>query len=182
MDKLKHLSNAIRIICAFLMVVITVSIFIQVIRRHIFGMVFRWPEELAIFSMIWVTFLGAVLCLKDKEHIRIDFFVNLLPRKIKKWVDLLALLICFGFMMVLAFYAPEILTTTGTFLSPGMSVPMYFVYGSVLVSALLMIPYFLVLIWEKIKENPNPPPNPLWASSPPESDAKKDEDTKGENA
>ena len=157
MDKLRHLTSAIRFVCAVLMAVITTATFTQVIRRYIFGSVFRWPEELAIFSMIWVAFLGAVLCLQGKEHIRIDFFIGLLPPAIKKWVEVLGLGICFAFMMVLAFYSPNMLATAGTILTPGMRIPMYLVYGSVMISAVLMVPYFIVLIWDKIKEDTGQP-------------------------
>ncbi|MCL2616238.1 MAG: TRAP transporter small permease [Defluviitaleaceae bacterium] len=153
MDKLRHLTGAIRFICAILMAVITGATFLQVIRRYIFGSVFRWPEELAIFSMIWVAFLGAVLCLQNKEHIRIDFFIGLLPASVRKWVEVLGLFICFGFMMLLASYAPGVITSTGVVLTPALRVPMYVVYGSVLVSAALMTPYFIVLIHDKIKED-----------------------------
>ncbi|MCL2569321.1 MAG: TRAP transporter small permease [Oscillospiraceae bacterium] len=176
MEKLKYLSVFIKYICAVLMVVITASTFIQVVRRYIFESVFRWPEELAIYSMIWVAFLGAVLCLKDNGHVRIDAVINLLPAKVKKWVEVFGLLMCFGFMMLLAYNAPAMLTTAGTILTPAMRIPMYLVYGSVLVSAILMVPYFAVLIWTKIKEGA-PVPQPVVA---PPVDVQ--DDTKGENS
>jgi len=176
MEKLKYLSVVIKYICALLMVVITASTFIQVVRRYIFESVFRWPEELAIYSMIWVAFLGAVLCLKEKGHVRVDGFINLLPATIKKWVEVFGLLLCFGFMMLLAYNAPNHLMNAGSILTPAMRIPMYLVYGSVLVSAVLMIPYFIVLIWETIK---GPAPQP--ASAPPQP-ADTQEETKGENS
>ena len=153
MQKLRYLTTAIQIICATLMGVVTVVTFAQVIRRHVLGDAWRWPAELAIFSMVWITFLGAVLCLKDKEHTRIDFFINLLPAKVKKWIEVLGLVVCFTFMMMLAAYSPGLLTTTGTFVSVGLGIPMYIVYGSIITSAILMIPYFFILIAEKIRED-----------------------------
>ena len=151
MKKLDVLTRVITILCAILMVVITGTTFIQVVRRYMFGSVFRWAEELAIYAMVWVTFLGAVLCQRHSEHVRIDFFINLLPAKLKKWVEVFDLVICMVFMMILAFYSPSLLGTTGKFISTGFTIPMYFVYGSVLVSAILMIPYFIVQIIHKVK-------------------------------
>lgn len=159
MKKLDYLTKVISVIVAILMVAITAMTFTQVIRRFIFGSVFAWAEELAIYSMVWVTFLGAVLCLRYGDHTRIDALINLFPHKIHKWVEVFDYLICFAFMMLLSYHSISLLQTTGRFLSTGARLPMYFVYSCVMVSGILMIPYFIILIYQQIvsKEAPKAP-------------------------
>lgn len=159
MKKLDLLTKTIQYICAALMVLITVTTFIQVIRRYLFGSVFFWAEEVAIYSMIWVTFLGAVLCLRYSEHTRIDFFINLLPHRIRKYIEAFGLAACFAFMSFEGYFSLNLLKTTGRFVSTGAKIPMYFVYSCILVSGVLMIPYFIVLIVKKIKEAGTAQPN-----------------------
>lgn len=150
--KLDYLTKAIRICIAALMVFCAGIVFTQVVRRYVFGSVFKWAEEVAIFSVIWVTFLASVLCLKDKEHTRIEVFINLLPHCIRKWVEVFGYLVCFGFMMLLCYHSIELLRINGSYRPAASNIPMMFVYSSIMVSGILMIPYFGVLIWEKIKE------------------------------
>ncbi|MPM96949.1 hypothetical protein SDC9_144119 [bioreactor metagenome] len=155
MKKLDVITKVIEIICAMLMVIMVVTTFIQIIRRYVFGTVFPWAEEIAIYSMIWIAFMGAVLCLRHSDHTRIDFFISLLPHKIKKMVEIFDYFLCFAFMMLLSYHSFALLDTLGNFKSTGAQIPYLFVYSCILVSGLLMVPYFFVLIYQKLSE-PNP--------------------------
>lgn len=152
MDKLKWLTKAIRVVCAVLMAFCACLIFVQVFRRYIFGSVFKWAEEVAIYSVIWITFLAAVLCLKDGEHTRIEVFINIFPHKIRKWIEVFDYIVCFAFMMIISYHSLELLRINGNFRTAASNIPMKFVYSSIMVSGILMIPYFAVLIINKIKE------------------------------
>ena len=156
MKKLDYLTKVIEAIVAVLMVGITILTFVQVVRRFLFGAVFPWAEELAIYGMIWVTFFGAVLCLRHGEHVRIDAFLLVLPHKIRKWIEAFDLLVCFAFMMLLAYHSIDLLKMTGKLLSTGARLPMYYVYSALLVSGVLMIPYFIILIYQKVREKEEP--------------------------
>lgn len=156
MKKIDCLTKVIDVIVAFLMVIITVFTFVQVIRRYIFGTVFPWVDEIATYSMIWVTFLGAVLCLRHGDHTRIDAFINIFSHKIKKWIEVFDIVICFIFMMILAYHSVTLLKQSGHFLSTASKLPMYFVYSAIMVSGILMIPYFIILIIQKVREKDAP--------------------------
>lgn len=62
-----------------LLVNIVLNILAQVISRYFFGKPLVWVEEIATYSFIWGTFLGAALALKYDRHVRIDTFVGHLP-------------------------------------------------------------------------------------------------------
>ncbi len=150
--KLDHLTKIISILVAILMVFCAAIVFTQVVRRYIYGSVFKWAEEVAIFSVIWITFLASVLCLKNGEHTRIEVFINLFPHKIRKWIEVFDYLVCFAFMMLLCYHSIELLRINGNFRTAASNIPMFMVYSSIMVSGILMVPYFGVLIYEKIKE------------------------------
>lgn len=152
MKKLDGLTKAISICVAILMAFCAVTVFTQVVRRYVFGSVFKWAEEVAIFSVIWITFLASVLCLKDSEHTRIEVFINLFPNRIRKWIEVFDYLVCFGFMMILCYHSIELLRINGAFRTAASNIPMFVVYSSILISGLLMIPYFCILIYQKVKE------------------------------
>lgn len=58
-------------VSACLIVLMTVSIFGQVVLRYGFNMPLRWVEEVGIASLVWVTFLAGSLAYKEEIHIRI---------------------------------------------------------------------------------------------------------------
>lgn len=159
MKKLERLTQIISVLVAILMVICAGATFIQVVRRSFFGTVFRWAEELAIYSVVWITFLASVLCLKNGEHTRIEVFINLFPHRIRKWIEVFDYVVCFAFMALLAYHSIELLKINGAFRTAGANIPMYMVYSCIMVSGILMIPYFAVLIYQKIKE-PEPPAIP----------------------
>ena len=162
MKKINTLTKVIEAIVAALMVFVTLLTFVQVIRRTLFSSVFPWAEELAIYSMVWITFLGAVLCLRHSEHTRIDAFINLFPHKIRKWIEVFDLVVCFAFMSLLSYHTIELMRNMGHYTFAAARVPMYCVYSCVLVSGILMIPYFVLLIVQKIRETDAPAaPSPL---------------------
>jgi TRAP-type C4-dicarboxylate transport system permease small subunit len=156
MKKLDYLTRVIEAIVAVLMAGVTILTFVQVVRRFVFGAVFPWAEELAIYSMIWITFFGAVLCLRHGEHTRIDAFLLVLPHKIRKWIEVFDYVLCFAFMMLMSYHSIALLKMTGKLLSTAARLPMYYVYSALLVSGVLMIPYFVVLIYQKVMEKEAP--------------------------
>lgn len=102
--------------------------------------------------MIWIAFLGAAVGVSQKAHTRIDFFINLLPRSIKKWVEVLDNLICLAFISILVYYSLPIIQLTMKNVSAGLKIPMGIIYGSLPVSGIFMILYFLIQIYYEIKE------------------------------
>lgn len=74
---LGHLEQALVVL---LLVNIVVSISAQVVSRYFFGRPIVWVEEVAVYSFIWVTFLGAGLAMKYDRHLRINTFVDRLGR------------------------------------------------------------------------------------------------------
>lgn len=155
MKKLDRLTQIINVIVAIALAFCVGIIFIQVVRRYIFGSSFQWAEEIARYLVIWVTFLGAVLCLRYGEHTRIEVFISLFPHKVKKWIEVFDYVVCLGFMLLLGYHSIQLLKINGSFRSAASNTPMYLVYSCILVSGILMIPYFAVLIYQKIKE-PDP--------------------------
>lgn len=61
MKMLDKIIVCIRWICMFLLIEMVAVIFFQVVSRYCFGIAHFWAEEMAVFSMIWLVFLGSVI-------------------------------------------------------------------------------------------------------------------------
>ena len=65
--------------------------FINVIGRYGFGVGVMWADEIQIYIMIWMAFLGAVVVTWRKMHLRMDLLFKMLPAPMQRFVHLLEL-------------------------------------------------------------------------------------------
>lgn len=140
MKKLEKIIETIIFILTSLMVIITFS---QVISRYIFDSSIQWAEEFARFSMVWLTFLGAALVVKERGHTRIDFFVRKLFRNKFKYVNVLLNLIISIFLIALTAYSVPIIKAALKDVTPGLGIPYGYVFFALPFGAILMIIYLI---------------------------------------
>ncbi|WP_373089282.1 TRAP transporter small permease, partial [Sneathiella sp.] len=65
--------------CALALVVIFITTLVQIFMRRVLQSPLEWPEDLAVFLFIWITFLGAAVLFDKKILISVDTVVTLLP-------------------------------------------------------------------------------------------------------
>jgi TRAP-type C4-dicarboxylate transport system permease small subunit len=62
--------------------------FSQVFCRYILNNSIPWAEEASRYLFVIFVFLGAIVCVKENGHVRVDLFFNLLPVKVKRYYNL----------------------------------------------------------------------------------------------
>jgi TRAP-type C4-dicarboxylate transport system permease small subunit len=135
-----YLRNLEEIVAGVFMVLMSLCTVGNVIARYVFNSPISWAEEFARYAFVWVVFLGAVACTKQKRHIIIDALISVLPRRIRAWVLLFADLLIIGLMVTLVRYG-WVLTTMSTEPTSMMEIPQYLIYVAVPLSAALVIFY-----------------------------------------
>ncbi len=85
-----------------------ILVFVNVVSRYILNHSIIWVEEVTQYEMIWVTYLGAGLALREGRHVALDSLQDLLPQPLRRmtriivWIGMFAFLIALtvlGFMM-----------------------------------------------------------------------------------
>lgn len=119
----------------FMMICVVCCVLLQVVGRYIpFIKPFTWTEEIARWLLVWLTFLGASHVAKTSSYTRVDFFVNKLSPKARKYVgvfDKLCMLAFSGYFAVKSF---KVFTTVSTHeLGPATQLPMLLVRSAVIV-------------------------------------------------
>jgi TRAP-type C4-dicarboxylate transport system permease small subunit len=69
---------------AFLLLLILLLVFGNVVLRYVFNSGIVVSEELSRWFFVWLTFLGAIVALRDGDHLGTDFLVILFPRTGRK--------------------------------------------------------------------------------------------------
>jgi TRAP-type C4-dicarboxylate transport system permease small subunit len=63
-------------VCKYLIIVMTVTTFIQVIMRYVFVAPLTWPDELGRYLLVWSCCLGSAYAMKDGLHVSLNYVKN----------------------------------------------------------------------------------------------------------
>lgn len=105
---------------------------LQVFMRYVVNNSLAWPEELTRYIFIWFAFVGVSYAVRKNAHLRIDILFNYIPDKIRKLFETISDIIFIGFSLIILVGGISVfnslLDTMQT--SPGLNLPMAFVYLS----------------------------------------------------
>ena len=66
--------------------ILVIDVLLQVFSRYVLNTSFTFTEELARFSLIWLSILGAAYLNGKREHLSMDFLYQKFPAKFQKKV------------------------------------------------------------------------------------------------
>lgn len=82
----------------------TAIVFYQVIARYVFNKPPMWTEEIALIILIWISMLGAGVGVRTGIHVRVEAFINIFPKLIRKIIDVCILLFIASFGVGMSYY------------------------------------------------------------------------------
>src|SRR6476661_4751407 len=85
---------------AFLLALMTLITFGQVIARYVFDYSFVWALELVTFLFAWLIFLGMSYGVRVGSHIGVDALVRALGPRSARVVGVVAALFCIGYSLI----------------------------------------------------------------------------------
>lgn len=118
-----------------------VLLFLNIVLRQLNLGALSWVENMTIYIVMWIVFLGVGVVFKEDEHISMDFIYDFLPLKIKKVLDVTSVVLVivtsgfityYGFFIVQRLELLELTSTDGL-------VPLYLIYLSIPVGAIVSI-------------------------------------------
>jgi TRAP-type C4-dicarboxylate transport system permease small subunit len=56
------------------------AVILQFFTRYVLNDSFAWTEEIAVYTLIGVVFVGSAMCVRLSRHIQVDFIYRYLPR------------------------------------------------------------------------------------------------------
>ncbi len=82
---------------SLILMIILVAVFFRYAVNHSLF----WSDEVVRYLFVWFILLGAALALRDRHHIRVEYFVDLLPPPMRRTVELISLLLITAFSLFL---------------------------------------------------------------------------------
>ena len=139
--------KAINVLIAAIMAVMVVLVFGNVFMRYAMNSGFTISEELSRWLFVWLTFLGAVVAIRENAHLGTDMLVGKLGPKGKRicmGLSLLLMLYCL-WLVFKGSYDQSMVNWDST--SAVMEVSMGYFYASGIVFAVLGAPILLLDLW-----------------------------------
>jgi TRAP-type C4-dicarboxylate transport system permease small subunit len=143
-----------------LLMLLTVTIFVQVVFRFLLDLPLAWSEELSRYSFVWLTMLVAPICIRLKANISTGTLAHL-PHATALIIELVAHLLILVFAGVLLLWGTMLLDVVRMQRSPAIGIPMYWVYAAIPIGAALMIVEIVALLAAAIRRL-----KAHWASRP----------------
>ncbi len=150
---LNILASLIRVVSLSALVAMVFVIVLQVAARYVFRRPVGWTEEIAIATMVWITFFGSFLAFVEKKHMRITLLYNKLSpgkQRIMLFLGNLALLWLNGYVI---HYGLRFADAFRRLRSPFLGIPMYYQYMIIPLAAVLWFVYLVIENIEIIRDS-----------------------------
>ena len=89
--------------------VIAVAMILPVFFRYVVNSSLSWSEELSVWSLVWLVFIGSVVLIRNWGHINIPTFVNWLPLELRPYVVIAAKCLSIAFLTAMTYLGFEMI-------------------------------------------------------------------------
>lgn len=128
------------------------ALMVNIVLRYIFKSGLIWAEEYARFAIVWLTFIGASVVIREGEHLSVGIVMELLKnRKAKVFVEKTGILLALLFSVFLIVFGGQLTVESYKLgqVSPSLQLPMWTVYSAVPMGGLLTSYRFTQLLRRK---------------------------------
>ena len=110
----------------------------QVFFRYVLNSSLQWSEELAVWGMVWMVFVGSVLLVRRSEHISITTLVRLAPLRVRPYLVIFNRAAGLVFLAIIGWYGFEVFGGTFHAKSPSIGLSTRWIKLAIPVGAVLM--------------------------------------------
>jgi TRAP-type C4-dicarboxylate transport system permease small subunit len=129
---------------------------LQVFNRFVLNQSLSWSEEFQIYCHVWIVFLGIPIAYRHGAHLSVDSLRKLFPRQLGVVFDTFIEMLWMWFALSLAWLAWRVSEVAKLQSSPGLDLPMNYVYYSMVAGGayLLLVVLRRVVLRENLLSAP----------------------------
>src|SRR3954454_3732267 len=144
-----RVARVIELVLAVAFILAVVLNFTNVVGRYLFGISFLASDEVQVFIMVGMTFLGAAVVTRRHEHLRMDVLVQFMPDPVRlalRAAEQILLIVLAGFVLSQSYLYATQMWRIGR-ASDMAGVPMWIPHGTVALGFALIL---LVAAWRLV--------------------------------
>jgi TRAP-type C4-dicarboxylate transport system permease small subunit len=137
--------NILKAVCAVILAAMVAMVFGNVVLRYVFNSGITVSEELARWGLVYLTFIGAAITLRERQHLGMDFLVRMMGKTGRTVCHVLShlLMIFATFLLLKGSWQQTLLNLDVT--APATEFSMGWFYG---IGVFFALTSGVILIWE----------------------------------
>lgn len=125
----------------------------NVFCRFLLGFSIYWGDELALVLMVWLTFLGAAVAIRDNAHYTFSYLAGKLNGSALRNYLLLRNLLVITSILILGYHSFQITRGITSWILPALEISRAYVYVSAPLGCLFMLYYSVDQLLIDLKQN-----------------------------
>ena len=157
MNALKRIDSAIVTltcwIVAYLTLQMTLVVLLGVFTRYVLNDSLAWTEELARFSMIWLSWLGGGIAIRRGAHIAVEFVTDALSAKARSVVVMIGRAGILFFLGICLWYGLDLTARVSAQSTIALGISMQIPYAAIPLGSFLMAYHLLAVMafpWARV--------------------------------
>lgn len=124
--------------------VMSFTMAINVLCRFCFSFSIYWADELAQSLMLWLTFLGAAVAIREQIHYSFNYIEQIIKGRLQKVFVIVNKSIVLIGILVLLYWSMEVTEGIAGWIMPAMELSRVWIYGACPVGCVCMLIYCVV--------------------------------------
>lgn len=151
----KFLQKIINYLVILLFAIIVIVVNLQIFFRYVLRQPLFWSMEVAQLTFIYFAIFGGGLALINNEFTKVEFFVNLISKRVRKILEILGNILILIFLIIAGYKSEELIyqAKITVNVTPALVIPMDYIYRILQIGfyifAFFAITKVLILIFEK---------------------------------
>ena len=131
-------------------------LFVNVVLRYVFLAPISWAEELSLYLLVWIVFVGGSVAVRTRGHIAVDLLPRILSPKNRRRLTLVIGVTVLMFLAVFFYFSAEhtLRVAAGGQVTPIMLAPMWLTYLAMPVGSALMFVRTCQILWRAALGDP----------------------------
>lgn len=102
-----------------------------------------WSDDIVNLLVVWIIFVGAILCVRNNDHVSVTFFLEALRKRkvLRKVFTTLNELFVLFFLVLLLWGLWRLMSTAGQSLLPRIPITKFWWYLPIFASVVIMVVY-----------------------------------------
>ncbi len=127
------------IVGSVLLIVLVALTLWGVFMRYFMQNPLKWTEEVSLGLFVWCIFLGTSVAIRTNMHISISFIVDLFPKKVQRYIDILVIILSYVIFIALLILGIQFSKQAMLKITPALRLPYTIIAISMPISAVFML-------------------------------------------
>lgn len=132
---------------AYLTLQMTLVVLLGVFTRYVLNDALAWVEELARYTMIWLSWLGGGLALRRGGHLAVEFVIDTLPANVRAMIVFAGRVAIFAFLAIVFWWGMQLTGRVSMQSTIALGISMQIPYAAIPVGTLLLGYHLVALMF-----------------------------------